>query len=265
MAQDGSNINPVALKWLNLKLPNGTYVVPTPQQIVNGEGEYAFSTPCTYNENQFMTNVDYLQSEKSKFSAKFFFSDANALQSLLQSNVPGSPDSTTPAHRNLSVTHDYIFSPSVVNQVQFGFHRTATTTGNPSAFNFPEIGSTVIPQSKDWAQFIFGEETVGAIENGFFSSNAYTLQDTLTYVHGRHNFRFGGGVTRTASTFNLAVSSFLEFLSFQDLLLGQSAAREKWQCVYSNNIYFSYDEFRDYWAETILFGTPGPMHRTISK
>ena len=39
VACDGSNINPVALALLNQKLPNGTFVIPTPQLIEpNGEG-----------------------------------------------------------------------------------------------------------------------------------------------------------------------------------------------------------------------------------
>src|SRR5205807_9801348 len=32
IATDGSNINPVALPLLNIKLPNGQFMVPTPQK-----------------------------------------------------------------------------------------------------------------------------------------------------------------------------------------------------------------------------------------
>jgi hypothetical protein len=260
VARNGSNINPVALTLLNLKLPNGTYVFPTPQQVVNGVGQYAFSTPCTYDSNQFITNIEYLQSAKSKLTAKFFFSNASSSQSLLYDNVPGSPISLSPDYRNLSLTHDYVFSPTILNQLEFGFHRIAVNTADKSAFTFPEIGSTVIPQSKDYAYIDLGQEAVGAYEITFQSSNAYTLQDTLTYNHGRHNLRIGGGFTRTDMTLNFIISSGLQFLSFPDLLLGESAAQNG--SAYSN-IYLSADLPGQLNRKWIVWNLPH-IFRTIS-
>jgi hypothetical protein len=247
VAPDGSNINPVALTLLNLKLPNGSYVFPTPQTIVNGAGEYAFSDPCPFNEDQFMTNVDFLQSAKSKFAAKLFFSNQDDTLQFF-SSTPGSPDRFTTDHRNLSLTHDYIFSPSLLNQVEFGFHRIAVTTNDMSSFNFPEIGTSVIPQSKDGGAVILGPESIGGF-NGptLVASNVYTLQDTLTDIHGRHSLRVGGGITRTDITFNWFQRPALLFLSMPDLLLGESAAQNG--STFSN-IYGSFDspgqENRDY-------------------
>jgi hypothetical protein len=74
---DGSNINPVALVLLNFKLPDGAYLIPTPQTVNPGlpfatQGFSAFTEPCHFNEDQFVTNVDYLTTEKSKISGRFF-------------------------------------------------------------------------------------------------------------------------------------------------------------------------------------------------
>ncbi len=74
---DGSNINPVALALLNFKLPDGAHLIPTPQTVdptlpFASQGFSALSEPCQFNENQFLTNVDYLVSEKSKISGRFF-------------------------------------------------------------------------------------------------------------------------------------------------------------------------------------------------
>lgn len=227
VAPDGSNINPVALTLLNLKLPNGSYVVPTPQRIVNGEGQYAFSDPCPFDEDQFMTNADFQQSAKSKFAAKFFFANQSYTLSLPQgTTVPGSPVRYTPGYRNFSLTHDYVFSANLLNQVEFGFHRIAVATNNTSSFTFPEIGSSVAQQTKDLASLsIGGTDAIGAFGNTFVSSNVFTLQDTMTYIHGRHNLRFGGGITRTDITFDWLEAPILIFLSMPDLLLGQSAAQ----------------------------------------
>ena len=232
VAPDGSNINPVALKFLNLKLPGGNYVVPTPQKIFNGEGQYAFSDPCRFSENQFMANVDFLESTRSKFTAKFFFANQNYTFTLppgfAGAPVPGSPAPVTPDYRNFSLTHDYVFSGNILNQVEFGFHRIAVNFNQLSAFSFPEIGAGVVPQSANLALLsLGGTESIGApgAAASFLASNVYTLQDTLTYVHGRHSWRFGGGVTRTDFTFNWLEASDLIFLSTPDLLLGQSAAQ----------------------------------------
>jgi hypothetical protein len=228
VAPDGSNINPVALKMLNVKLPDGTYAVPTPQKIVNGQGVYAFSAACPFSANQFLTNVDFLQSAKSKLAAKFFFENENSTMSLPNGNgsVPGGPLPSTSGYRNFSLTHDYIFSSNLLNQAEVGFHRTAVNDGATEPFTFPQIGVTAIPQAQDIPEIIInGSDTIGNSNTSFMDSNVLTFQDTLTYIHGRHSFRFGGGVTRTDFNFNWSEGAILVFLSFPDVLLGQSAAQ----------------------------------------
>jgi len=60
---DGTNINPVALEILNFKLPDGSYLIPTPQvvnpsQPIAIQGLSTIITPCHFNENQFLANLD---------------------------------------------------------------------------------------------------------------------------------------------------------------------------------------------------------------
>ena len=77
---DGSNVNPVALEMLNFKLPNGSYLIPTPQ-IVNpslplaSQGFSIISTPCPFNEDQFLVNLDENLSQKSSLAVRFMWSD----------------------------------------------------------------------------------------------------------------------------------------------------------------------------------------------
>src|SRR4029077_6932377 len=104
---DGSNINPVALALLNLKLPNGSFLIPTPQTLDSSapfadEGFSVFTQPCRFDEDQFSTNLDYLISPKSKIAARFFF--ANDAETVTfpgnginpSGNIPGfvSPDNS---------------------------------------------------------------------------------------------------------------------------------------------------------------------------
>ncbi|MGH9854581.1 MAG: carboxypeptidase regulatory-like domain-containing protein, partial [Blastocatellia bacterium] len=71
VAADGSNISPQALALLNLKLANGDYVIPSPQQLdptraFDLRGFSAFSIPAKFDEDQFLVNLDYVHTEKSK-------------------------------------------------------------------------------------------------------------------------------------------------------------------------------------------------------
>ena len=150
---DGSNINPVALALLQLKLPNGQYVIPTPQTVnpslpFDSQGQSAFSVACPFTDNQFMTNADYNISERSKLSARFFFSD-NAFSYTLPNTssagaaVPGFPQTFPFGYRSFSLTHTYVFSSKLINQAEIGFNRVNqhSTVGYP--FTFSDIGSTV--------------------------------------------------------------------------------------------------------------------------
>ena len=61
---DGSNINPVALALLNFKMPDGSFLIPTPQTVdpskpFTSSGFSAFTKPCDFCEDQGLGNLDY--------------------------------------------------------------------------------------------------------------------------------------------------------------------------------------------------------------
>src|SRR5205823_1300694 len=81
VACDGSNINPVALKVVQLKLPDGSYLIPTPQRILTsgpsaGLGLSSYSFPSTYGENQGLLNISYLISKNHTLTGRVY--DAKA-------------------------------------------------------------------------------------------------------------------------------------------------------------------------------------------
>src|SRR5262249_46368060 len=153
IAADGSNINPVSLALLQLKLPNGQFVIPTPQTVTNdptvpfdSRGFSAYSTPCPYTEDQFMTNSDWQMSEKSKLAARFFFANTDTTYTLPQANLgggtaPGFPVGLKNNFRNFTLTHSYVFSPSLVNQATLGYHRTFAIFNQSKVFSYSDIGA----------------------------------------------------------------------------------------------------------------------------
>ena len=68
-------INPVALAILQLKNPDGSYLVPVPQTILTsganaGLGFSSYSLPSTYNENHYLLNGDYVVSPRNTVAAR---------------------------------------------------------------------------------------------------------------------------------------------------------------------------------------------------
>ena len=240
IAANGSNINPVALALMQTKLKNGQYLIPTPQKILTGagipfdaEGFSAFSEACPFSEDQFMTNADYEQSSKSRFSARFFFANSGITYTLPVTNLtggsspPGFPVNLTQNFRNFSLTHDYIFSSNLLNQAEIGFHRIYATFVQSEAFNYSSVGVSVVPPDNAVPAIAIdypsttGMQLGGNQQNVELGENTYTFQDSVSWTHGKHSVRFGGGVAREQNNqvgFHYLAGEL--FLSWPDFLLG---------------------------------------------
>jgi hypothetical protein len=149
VAADGSNISPQALALLNLKLANGQYAIPTPQTVTPTQplalqGFSSFSVPAKFDEDQFIFNLDYLHTDRSKFAGRFFGANSSQNQSFPASQVgataPGFPVLTDNRLRNVSLAHTYTFSSTLLNQADFGFHRIGSPTIQQQVFKYSDVG-----------------------------------------------------------------------------------------------------------------------------
>ena len=232
VAADGSNISGPALQLLQMKLPNGQYLIPTPQTVDPSKafalrGFSALSLPAKFDENQFIVNIDYQQNAKSKFAGRFFYANSTQDQPLPPANLGGAPAPgfnwlTDNRLRNSSLSHTYIFSPTLINQAEFGFNQTDAPTIQKEVFKWSDVGVTA-PVDNDFpSAAISGSLTLGGNGQGLnIKQNHVTLQDSITYIHGKHTFRFGGGLTRSHLYIkNFHFLSGLIFLGWSDFLLG---------------------------------------------
>ena len=72
VACNGSNISPVMLNILNLKLPNGNYYFPGSG--TSGYRTVSFSEPAIYNEDQVVkANFDYIITSKHTLAGALLF------------------------------------------------------------------------------------------------------------------------------------------------------------------------------------------------
>ncbi|MGA9668012.1 MAG: carboxypeptidase-like regulatory domain-containing protein [Terracidiphilus sp.] len=149
---NGSNIAPQALALFQAKLPNGRYVIPTPQSIntslpLEVRGSSYLSLPGFFNENQWMANGDYLLSDRNKVAVRYFGALSDVEWTTLYETV-GFPLYQPERFDVASIGDTYILSPSLVNQFLLGFHRSTSNQTYGNAFTFSSLGMNV-PQEDD--------------------------------------------------------------------------------------------------------------------
>ncbi len=229
---DGSNINPIALALLQRRLPDGGYLLPTPQTINPAlpfavQGSSTFSTPSTFDENQFMINVDYVASASSRFSGRFFGAAGETVQAFPAGNVPGFPLSTDDWYVASSIAHSWVLGSRLFNEARFGYGLLQTDRSQDGAFRFSEIGITSSPQNDDLPGItITGSYNLGSSAIGKRSQRTFLFEDTLSWVLNRHSIQVGGGFTKALRDFDeFRQPGGLTFQSFPDFLLGLNAAQ----------------------------------------
>ena len=210
LACDGSNVNPVALSFLQLRLPDGSYAIPSPQTILAsgpnaGLGFSSYSIPSTYNEQQFLINMNYVISRKHTLAGRFYYGAADTLRSFGSAftrspeapNTPGFPQKQSDTDYIASFKLISLLNASISNELRFAvtrFNSRQAGSGVPSAASlgmtpadplFPEVPDFTVRGS-------LGGFRVGNVNSDFpNSTNTYSAAETLSWLHGKHAFRTG--------------------------------------------------------------------------
>lgn len=235
---DGSNINPAALALLNFKLPDGTFLIPTPQMIDPArpfarQGLSVFSQPCHFDENQFLANLDYKASPANQFAARFFHSTSNqlvtfpgngriALENIAGFTSPGSTDFSV-----FSLSHTYILSSTRLNEARIGFVHARSDTRANAPFAWSDIGVLEGAMNKNNelpSLQILGSLSMGAAFPRTYTQHSFVADDVFTSISGAHTLQLGLSLTRLRDPLHFAgFDSFIQFLSWPDFLLGLNA------------------------------------------
>jgi TonB-dependent receptor-like protein/carboxypeptidase family protein len=232
---DGSNINPVALALLNFKLPDGSFLIPTPQKLdplqpFARRGFSAFTQPCRFSEDQGFARGDYAISERSRLAAHLLLADDR--QSV---TFPGGPLVTTGNihgflnHGNsqfavLSLAHSYVLSNSLLNDAKFGWVHTSTTMDADAPFKWSEVGVAESEMNRNNelpSLSIAGSVSMASVLPRTYDQDSLVLSDVISLVAGPHSLKFGGSLTRLLDDLDFAGGgSSVQFLSWPDFLLG---------------------------------------------
>ena len=234
--QPATSINPTALALLNVKLPNGQFLIPTPQ----ANGRYSGSMPSRYQEDQFNANVDYRVNEKNWLAVKFFF--ANAPQTLtlpggvgIGPNVPGFGADQKNNNRLISVQDVHIFSQTVINEARIGYSFIRNDSFPQEPVKDPDVGirrsnADAFPglpvirlAGREAGRVIIG--TAPAADSQAASAST-TLADILSIMRGKHNIRTGAEIRYYESNFtrNTSARGQIDFAGFNDFLIGVTSS-----------------------------------------
>jgi len=230
-------IDPVSLKLLNAKLPNGKWLIPTPQQ----DGRVTGTTPSTYYEDQFNTDFDFQFGKQDSLSAKFFFANAPQFAPLVGgayggsafggANLPGFGLQIENDNRLLSMSYIHLFGTNTANEARFGYnfirnHQLPQEPIHDSDLGIQRTTASIFP---GLPLILLARDAEGAsIGSPFVSipstSSSLAFGDTLSWQHGKHSLRFGGGVIfrRWAVIGNVNSYGEIDFPTFNDFLTGRS-------------------------------------------
>jgi hypothetical protein len=160
VANDGSNINQVAINALQLAGPKGGlsqgYYFPG---AVFGSGGLPIvsnaavaAVPTQANEDQYLGNVQYVVDSKNTLFQKFFYSKdpqdqsftcLDGIGNLVNSCAPGAPEVVNYTSLNETLKLTTVATSNLVNEALFSFIRTTTVAGPGNYITACAIG--VVP------------------------------------------------------------------------------------------------------------------------
>jgi len=240
VACDGSDINPVAIKFLQAKNPNGTYFIPS-SGTSNFASGFAYSIPAIDNEYQGMLNLDYLIDPKETLAFRFFrsvepetvaFPPGSSLAASLPP-LPGTTGTDQIGYNNMVTKLTTIASANIVNEVRLSYQRSISDSaqhpppstyasniyGTPPGTNQLGGGLPFSPVLEMLGLFSAG----GSIYYDNVTANFQAqLGDQVSWNVGKQTIRIGGEIEQVNWDwdFNGLDHGSLFFLSFDDFLLG---------------------------------------------
>lgn len=188
---DPARIDPIAQAYIKAGL-----LPATPSGLLTPE---AASTDTT---DEVTGKVDYLITPNDRLSATLGWNRNPQLNPFtLGANVPGYPDITRLTTYSGNVVYTKTFSPTLLNEARVTAQRFNNLQDVPAAklptasqlgmtFNSDnETGPPLLSfQSGLSTGFSYGGPTA-------LVSNTYNFSDTLTWIRGRHNWKFGGDIS----------------------------------------------------------------------
>jgi len=250
VACNGSNINQVALNYLNFQNADGTYYVAGESAVPGtaaapGTQATTFSDPAHYFENQGTGNVDYVLNSRNTISGRFFYSSVHtigpigigATGSAITQGLPGAPGSFTFPTEYTTGKLTTIVSNNVVNELKGSVQRTVVydypgfVNPNGSLVTNTQFGVAPVEPTYDVSNrytikglFVFGTGVAVARK----LNTSWEVSDQVSWSRGKHTIRSGFEIERDRLNWYFPAlagggNANETFDTFSDFLLGLPA------------------------------------------
>jgi hypothetical protein len=186
---------------------------PIPSVDTNNCGLVSYSIPSEVFDNQFVTRVDYTISSKQNlygrymvdgYQAPAFYSPTNILITTQSGNIE--------RVQSFVLGDAYTFTSNLVNAAHITVLRRVDNRGyNPSAINVSALKPAVdlYQGVTSGIELTEGKFTIGGGTNSVshFNDNTLSIDDDVTWVHGKHQVMFGGEFVRNQLNISNAYES----------------------------------------------------------
>ncbi|HKS73825.1 MAG TPA: carboxypeptidase regulatory-like domain-containing protein [Terriglobales bacterium] len=163
----------------------------------SASGEVASLGASPVNDDMYLGRVDFNMSSKHQLFGHIYIdrnssSDAFSDGSLV---VPDFTGETFVEQTVMPTLNDtYTFSPSLINQLVVSYMRNTSFQSQTHSINPSDLGVNM-PQYTPTGDIYTNVSGFFDFGGGFttkFLNNNYQVKDTLTWMKGKHEFRFGG-------------------------------------------------------------------------
>jgi len=151
------------------------------------------------DEHRVVVKIDEHISEKQTIAGSVFWggylNGNNGSLNLLDSAITDAPS------KQFRVTHNYTFSPTIVNSLNVGFLRDTFFSGARAiGAGFRALGITGLAPLAGGSSFphigISSITGIGGTQGSTVAENRYLVNDNLVVIRGRHSFNIGGELRR---------------------------------------------------------------------
>ena len=253
---DPSKINPVSQNYINAGF------FPT-----NESGQANYHGAHSNNNNELTMKFDFVISSKDKITTTLGGNRNPQLNPFDGATVPGFPDTVKSNNYFGNLAYSHVFTPNLVNEFRLFIQRNNYAQEIPAASqpDATALGVGIISDNPSGPPLISFDNglVIGFSPQGptHEINNTYGFVDTFSWIHNKHNFKLGTGVSTyqnntiydyyTNGQFDFAGGTVATDNSLADFLLGAPTDYFQYPAAPSNirsKSYFGF--FQDEWRIT---------------
>src|SRR5579872_2059158 len=206
---DPARIDPIAQNFITANL------IPT-----SPSGTLFPQAASSDDRDEVTGKVDYVITSNDRLSVTLGRNQNPQLVPFTNgANVPGYPDITRDVHYFGNVAYTKTFSPALLNEARFTAQRANRLHDQPAA-KLPgaqQLGINITPDNPSGPPLLSFNSglSTGLSYQGptRLINNSYSFSDTLTWIRGRHNWKFGGDISayQNNTVYDYFVNGYFQF------------------------------------------------------